>query len=51
MPMKAKLTIYANEEIESEEIIDLPNNYDGDPYGDTLPFCMTSNWQLFIIED
>lgn len=49
--MKAILKKYLGEEIESEEIVDLPDNYDGDPYGDTVPFVMASNWTLEIIED
>ena len=49
--MTAILRKYLGEEIESEEIVELPDNYDGDPYGDTVPFSMASNWSLEVIDD
>lgn len=49
--MKAILKKYMREEIIEEEIIDIPDDYDGDPYGDTVPFVMASNWTLEVIED
>lgn len=49
--MTAILRKYIGEEIDSEEIVQLPDNYDGDPYGDTVPFVMASNWSLQVIDD
>lgn len=49
--MTAILRKYLGEEIDSEEIVQLPDNYDGDPYGDTVPFVMASNWTLQVIDD
>lgn len=49
--MQAILRKYLGEICESEEIVNLPDNYDGDPYGDTVPFAMASNWTLQVIED
>ena len=51
LKMKALLRKYLVEVVESEEIVDLPENYDGNPYGDTVPFCMASNWTLQVIDD
>ena len=48
--MKAKLIKYIGERIDSIELIDLPDDYDGDPYGDTVPFVMASNWELRIVD-
>lgn len=48
--MKALLRKYLGEVVESEEIVDLPENYDGNPYGDTVPFCVASNWLLLVID-
>lgn len=39
--MKAILRKYRGETVESEEVVDLPDNYDGD----TIPFVMASNWK------
>lgn len=48
--VKAILRKYLGEEIESEEIVDLPHDYDGNPYGDTVPFTVASNWTLQVID-
>ncbi len=44
--MKAILKKYNNEQLVEVEHIDLPEDYDGDPYGDSVPFTMASNWTL-----
>lgn len=49
--MKAWLIKYLGEQVESNEIIDLPDDYDGDPYGNTVPFVMASNWELRVVDD
>jgi len=49
--MKAILRKYLGCSVESEEVVDLPDDYDGDPYGDTVPFVMASNWQLQPVDD
>lgn len=49
--MKAILRKYLGETVESEEVIELPDNYDGDPYGDTVPFAMASNWTLQLVDE
>lgn len=49
--MLAILKKYIGTEIDSEEIVSLPDNYDGDPYGDTVPFTVASNWSLQPLED
>ena len=49
--MKAILRKYAGETLVSKEIVQLPEEYDGDPYGDTVPFVMHSNWSLSVIEE
>ena len=48
--MKALLVKYLGETIYSSEVVELPEDYDGDPYGGTVPFCMASNWSLQVIE-
>lgn len=47
--MKAKLRTYKADTLIAEEIVNLPDNYDGDPYGDTVPFCVGSNQELIPI--
>lgn len=49
--MTAILRKYLGEEIDSEEFVQLPDDYDGDPYGDKVPFVMASNWTLQVLED
>jgi hypothetical protein len=49
--MLAILRKYIGEKVVEEEIVTLPDDYDGDPYGDKVPFVMASNWSLEVIED
>tara|TARA_R100000654_G_scaffold72612_1_gene104589 strand:+ start:647 stop:796 length:150 start_codon:yes stop_codon:yes gene_type:complete len=49
--MKALLKTYKLDTLTDTETIDLPNNYDGDPYGDTVPFSVGSNQSIEVIED
>lgn len=49
--MKALIKKYLKDTLVETEIVNLPEDYDGDPYGDKVPFVMASNWQLEIIED
>lgn len=41
--MKALLKTYTLDTVTEVEEIELPENYDGDPYGDTVPFSVGSN--------
>lgn len=41
--MLALLNSYEGETLVNSEVVDLPDNYDGDPYGDTVPFTVASN--------
>tara|TARA_B100001057_G_C22553128_1_gene834259 strand:+ start:122 stop:280 length:159 start_codon:yes stop_codon:yes gene_type:complete len=47
--IKAVLCTCLNGTVEREEI-ELPANYDGNPYGDTVPFSIGSN-QYIELED
>ena len=47
--IKAVLCTCINETVE-REAIELPANYDGNPYGDTVPFSVGSN-QYIELED
>jgi hypothetical protein len=49
--MKAVLVTGDREKIVDRSAVDLPDNYDGDPYGDTVPFCVGSNQYLEIIDE
>jgi hypothetical protein len=49
--MKALLKKYDRETLTETEEVDLPDNYDGNPYGDTVPFVMASNWALEVLEE
>lgn len=49
--MKAVLKKYHGENVISEEVVELPDDYDGDPYGDKVPFVVASNWSLVPIEE
>ena len=48
--IKAVLCTCSNERIVEREAIELPANYDGDPYGDTVPFSVGSN-QYIELQD
>ena len=41
--MLALLNSYEGETLVNSEVVELPDNYDGDPYGDTVPFSVGSN--------
>jgi hypothetical protein len=48
--MKAWLKTYNLDTLVCVKEIELPDNYDGDPYGDTVPFCVGSNQEIVIKE-
>ena len=48
--MKAQLWTYLGEKLVAVKPIELPG-YDGDPYGDTVPFCVASNQAIVIDPD
>ena len=48
--MKARLVTYYGEEVQEERAVELPDDYDGDPYGDTVPFVVGSNQTLLVEE-
>lgn len=47
--MKAQLWSYFGEVLIEVRNIELPDTFDGDIYGDTVPFCVGSN-QLIITD-
>jgi hypothetical protein len=47
--MKAYLKTYFGETLIDCKEVELPDDYDGDPYGDTVPFVVGSN-QILEIE-
>jgi hypothetical protein len=49
--MKAILVTCLGEHIVERTEVRLPDTYDGDPYGDTVPFCVGSNQYLDIIDE
>ncbi len=49
--MKALLKKYERLKLVSQELVELPEDYDGDPYGDKVPFVMASNWALVPLDD
>jgi len=49
--MKALLKTYSLETLTEVEEVTLPDNFDGDPYGDTIPFSVGSNQTLEILDD
>ena len=44
--MKMTLRTYIGEDIVEDETVEVNDNYDGDPYGDTVPFTVHSNQVL-----
>jgi hypothetical protein len=48
--MKALLKTYTLDTLTQTEIVEVPDNYDGNPYGDTVPFCVGSNQSLEVLE-
>lgn len=49
--MKALLKTYQLDTLAEVEEIELPENYDGNPYGDTVPFSVGSNQTIEVIEN
>lgn len=49
--MKALLKKYDKLKLVSQELVELPDDYDGDPYGDKVPFVVASNWALVTIDE
>lgn len=49
--MRAELITYGGEEVLSVTEIELPDNYNGEQYGDTVPFVVHSNQSIRIIEN
>lgn len=49
--MLALLQTYQDEKIVEIEVVELPDNYDGNPYGDTVPFSVGSNQTIVTISD
>ena len=47
--IKALLHTYQNEKAIQSELIELPSNYNGDPYGDTVPFSVGSNQSIEVL--
>ncbi len=48
--LNALLKTYTGETLTDTETVQLPANYDGNPYGDTVPFTVGSNQTLEIVE-
>lgn len=48
---KAYLKTYCGETLVDTELVNLPGDYDGDPYGDTVPFSVGSNQELVVIDE
>lgn len=48
--MKGLLKTYSGEKLVEQVIVELPDDYDGDPYGDTVPFPVHSNQTLTSLE-
>ena len=49
--MKALLKTYTHDTLTEVEEIELPDNYNGYQYGDTVPFTVGSNQVIEIIEN
>jgi hypothetical protein len=49
--MKSLLKTYTLDTLTDVEEVELPENYDGNAYGDAVPFSIGSNQSLEIIED
>tara|TARA_E500000318_G_C3538926_1_gene203842 strand:- start:1081 stop:1275 length:195 start_codon:yes stop_codon:yes gene_type:complete len=47
--IKALLHTYQNEKAIESELVELPSNYNGDPYGETVPFSVGSNQSIEIL--
>lgn len=49
--MLALLQSYENGKVVQIEVVEIPDDYDGDPYGDTVPFSVGSNQTIVTISD
>lgn len=49
--MKALLKTYYLDTLMEVEEVTIPENYNGDPDGDTVPFSVGSNQTLEVVED
>ena len=49
--MLALLQTYENEKIVEIEVVELPDDYDGNPYGNKVPFSVGSNQTIVTISD
>jgi len=49
--MKAQIRTYTLDTLLFVQNVEIPDDFDGDPYGDTVPFSIASNQQLVTDED
>jgi hypothetical protein len=49
--MKAQIRTYYLDTLKIVQNIEIPDNYDGDAYGDTIPFSVGSNQEIVTDED
>lgn len=49
--MLALLQSYENGKVVQIEVVEIPDDYDGNPYGDTVPFSVGSNQTIVTIND
>jgi len=49
--MLALLQTYQDEKIVEIEVVEIPDDYDGNPYGDKVPFSVGSNQTIVTIND
>ncbi len=47
--IKALLKTYENDKFVEAELVELPSNYDGNQYGDTVPFSVGSNQLIEVL--
>lgn len=47
---KALISKFNGERVYERQVIELPDDYDGNPYGDKLPLVMHSNWKLTVLD-
>ena len=51
--MKAVLRTYPDKDLVDpvDQIVEIPDDYKGDPYGNDVPFCVGSNQTILIKGD
>lgn len=49
--MNAWLVTYRADTETDRVRVELPEHYDGNPYGDTVPFCVGSNQSLVVMDE